>query len=76
MFTRQEVKVLREEVSAEESRYHYLNSMTHLLQCQQERIQHEMKAYVSSDPQEKKKTLRYVWKLLVYTEGMLSMALV
>jgi intraflagellar transport protein 81 len=54
----QEVRAYREEIAAEESRYHYLKSMTDIIQVQQQRINTEMKAYVSSDPQEKKKSYR------------------
>ncbi|XP_002742265.1 intraflagellar transport protein 81 homolog [Saccoglossus kowalevskii] len=54
----QEVKVYREECSQEESRYHYLNCMIKMNEIQQTRVADEMKAYVSSDPLEKKKAFR------------------
>ncbi|XP_074658114.1 intraflagellar transport protein 81 homolog [Tubulanus polymorphus] len=57
----QEVRGLREEVMAEESRYHYMHSMKNILELQQKRIVDEMKAYVSSDPQEKKKAFREIY---------------
>ena len=54
----QEVRGYREECSAEESRYHYLNTMMRLIEVQQRRITDEMRAYTSSDPQDKKKAFR------------------
>ncbi|XP_071378182.1 intraflagellar transport protein 81 homolog isoform X2 [Centroberyx affinis] len=57
----QEVKALREETGQEENRYHYINSMTEIIEMQMQRAADEMKAYVSSDPQEKKKAIREVY---------------
>ncbi|CAD5114753.1 DgyrCDS3793 [Dimorphilus gyrociliatus] len=54
----QEVRALREECSAEESRLHYLNIMREITSSQQERINAEMKLYTSSNMQEKKRSLR------------------
>jgi intraflagellar transport protein 81 len=54
----QEVRGYREECMAEESRYHYLNCMKKILEVQHQRISDEMKAYVSSDPMERKKSFR------------------
>lgn len=54
----QDVRVLREECSQEESRCHYLNCMRRLIEIQQQRVTDEMKAYTSSDPAEKKKAFR------------------
>ncbi|XP_077987747.1 intraflagellar transport protein 81 homolog [Glandiceps talaboti] len=54
----QEVRAYREECSQEESRYHYLNCMIKVIELQQQRVTDEMKAYVSSDPMEKKKAFR------------------
>ncbi|KAK2156371.1 hypothetical protein LSH36_215g03007 [Paralvinella palmiformis] len=54
----QEVKILRDEVSMQESRFHYLNAMYNICELQQTKISAEMKLYVSSDPYEKKKSLR------------------
>lgn len=45
----QEVRAYREECSAEESRYHYLNSMKIINQVQQQKVADEMRAYVSHD---------------------------
>ncbi|KAM7017665.1 intraflagellar transport protein 81 homolog [Tautogolabrus adspersus] len=57
----QEVKALREETAQEENRYHYINSMSEIIEMQIQRAAEEMKAYVSSDPQEKKKAIREVY---------------
>ncbi|XP_020492080.2 intraflagellar transport protein 81 homolog [Labrus bergylta] len=57
----QEVKALREETVQEENRYHYINSMSEIIEMQIQRAAEEMKAYVSSDPQEKKKAIREVY---------------
>ncbi|KAM4857337.1 intraflagellar transport protein 81 homolog isoform X3 [Urocitellus parryii] len=54
----QEVRGLREECLQEESKYHYTNCMIKNLEVQLRRATDEMKAYVSSDQQEKRKALR------------------
>ncbi|XP_019504502.1 PREDICTED: intraflagellar transport protein 81 homolog isoform X2 [Hipposideros armiger] len=54
----QEVRGLREECLQEESKYHYTNCMIKNLQIQLRRATDEMKAYVSSDQQEKRKAIR------------------
>ncbi|XP_064434406.1 intraflagellar transport protein 81 homolog isoform X6 [Mirounga angustirostris] len=54
----QEVRGLREECLQEESRYHYTNCMIKNLEIQLRRATDEMKAYVSSDQQEKRKAIR------------------
>uniref|UniRef100_A0A3Q1MQQ9 Intraflagellar transport 81 n=1 Tax=Bos taurus TaxID=9913 RepID=A0A3Q1MQQ9_BOVIN len=54
----QEVRGLREECLQEESRYHYINCMIKNLEVQLRRATDEMKAYVSSDQQEKRKAIR------------------
>ncbi|XP_029916822.1 intraflagellar transport protein 81 homolog [Myripristis murdjan] len=56
-----EVKTLREETAQEENRYHYINSMTEIIGVQLQRAAEETKAYVSSDPQERKKAIREVY---------------
>ncbi|BFZ00683.1 hypothetical protein BsWGS_03721 [Bradybaena similaris] len=71
----QEVKGYREECKAEESRYHYLNCMMKVLQVQQARVASEMKAYVSSDPLEKKKTFREVYSKKIQEQESLSRGL-
>ncbi|KAA8578912.1 hypothetical protein FQN60_017515 [Etheostoma spectabile] len=57
----QEVKALTEETAQEENQYHYINSMSEIIEMQIQRAADEMKAYVSSDPQEKKKAIREVY---------------
>uniref|UniRef100_A0AAQ6IMC3 Intraflagellar transport protein 81 homolog n=1 Tax=Anabas testudineus TaxID=64144 RepID=A0AAQ6IMC3_ANATE len=42
----QEVKALREETAQEENRYHYINSMSEIIEMQIQRAADEMKAYV------------------------------
>ncbi|XP_057278589.1 intraflagellar transport protein 81 homolog [Pezoporus wallicus] len=54
----QEVKGLLEECVQEESNYHYINCMKRNLEIQLQRAKEEMKAYVSSDPQERRKAIR------------------
>lgn len=53
-----EVHALWEETLAEESRYHYLQCMLKSIDLQKERVAAEMRCYVSSDPAEKRKSLR------------------
>ncbi|XP_048588151.1 intraflagellar transport protein 81 homolog isoform X2 [Nematostella vectensis] len=54
----QEVRGLREEISQEESRYHYLHAMMKVLEIQQKRIDDEMKAYTAQDQADRKKSWR------------------
>ncbi|XP_071012436.1 intraflagellar transport protein 81 homolog [Oncorhynchus clarkii lewisi] len=54
----QEVRALREEMTQEENRYHYINCMKEIIEMQMQRAAEEMKAYVSPDPQERRKTIR------------------
>lgn len=53
-----EVRSYREECNHQESRYHLLHIQNEILESQKCRIQDEMNAYKSADPQDKKKTLR------------------
>ncbi|NXY90753.1 IFT81 protein, partial [Alcedo cyanopectus] len=54
----QEVKGLLEEYAQAESSYHYIHCMKKNLAVQLQRAREEMKACVSSDPQERQKTVR------------------
>ncbi|MGH0161658.1 UNVERIFIED_CONTAM: hypothetical protein FKN15_041605 [Acipenser sinensis] len=54
----QEVRGLREENAQEESRYHLINCMKQVIEMQMQRASDEMKAYVSADPQERRKAVR------------------
>ncbi|XP_043968694.1 intraflagellar transport protein 81 homolog [Gambusia affinis] len=68
----QEVKALREEMAQNENRYHYINSMSEIFEMQIQRAAEEMKAYVSSDPQEKKKTIREVYMKNIAEQELLG----
>ncbi|KAB5567243.1 hypothetical protein PHYPO_G00230570 [Pangasianodon hypophthalmus] len=54
----QEVRTLREEISQGENRYHQINCMKEITEIQMQRAADEMKIYVSSDPQTRKKSIR------------------
>ncbi|RMC05759.1 hypothetical protein DUI87_17302 [Hirundo rustica rustica] len=54
----QEVKGLLEECAQEESNYRYINCVKRNLEIQLQRAKEEMKAYVSADPQERRRALR------------------
>ena len=56
----QEVRTLKEEASAEESRYHFLQGTTKILQAQRQKVQDELKVYTaaSTGAGEKKKSQR------------------
>lgn len=54
----QEVRGLREELTHEEGRYHYLHCMLKVLDVQQKRIDEELKAYRSADTTDRKKSFR------------------
>ncbi|XP_020603042.1 intraflagellar transport protein 81 homolog [Orbicella faveolata] len=54
----QEVRGLREELTHEEGRYHYLHCMLKVLEVQQKRIDDELKAYRSADTADRKKSFR------------------
>ncbi|XP_005802179.1 intraflagellar transport protein 81 homolog isoform X1 [Xiphophorus maculatus] len=68
----QEVKALREEMAQKENRYHYINSVSEIIEMQIQRAAEEMKAYVSSDPQEKKKTIREVYMKNIAEQELLG----
>lgn len=60
MLLRQEVRALNEEIAAEESRYHYISMMREILEKQMERVNTEMKLYVSTAAAtDKKKSFRW-----------------
>ncbi|XP_040010511.1 intraflagellar transport protein 81 homolog isoform X2 [Xiphias gladius] len=68
----QEVKALREETAQEENQYHYFNSMSEITEMQIQRASEEMKAYVSSDPQERKKAIREVYMKNISEQELLG----
>lgn len=71
----QEVRAFREEIGAEESRFHYLSAMTDVIKLQLARVEQEMKSYVSHDPQERKKTFREQYSRKVQEQENLSKTL-
>lgn len=68
----QEVKALREEMAQKENRYHHINTMSEVIEMQIQRASEEMKAYVSSDPQQKKKTIREVYMKNIAEQELLG----
>ncbi|XP_060928003.1 intraflagellar transport protein 81 homolog isoform X2 [Limanda limanda] len=68
----QEVKALREETAQEENQYHYINSMSEINETQLQRAAEEMKAYVSSDPLERKKTIREAYMKNISEQELLG----
>ncbi|XP_062241004.1 intraflagellar transport protein 81 homolog [Platichthys flesus] len=68
----QEVKALREETAQEENQYHYINSMSEINEMQLQRAAEEMKAYVSSDPLERKKTIREAYMKNISEQELLG----
>uniref|UniRef100_A0A8C6V190 Intraflagellar transport protein 81 homolog n=1 Tax=Neogobius melanostomus TaxID=47308 RepID=A0A8C6V190_9GOBI len=69
----QDVKVLQEETAQDENRYHHLNSQSQVnLFMQIQRAADEMKAYVSSDPQERKKTVREMYMKNIAEQELLG----
>nr|XP_060641470.1 intraflagellar transport protein 81 homolog [Anolis sagrei ordinatus] len=61
----QEVKSLQEECLQEESRYRQINSMKQILDVYLQRAKEEMKIYVSSDQQEKRKATREQYSRMI-----------
>lgn len=53
-----EVRAYWEETSAEESQYHHLQYMLKSVKLQEQKVAAEMQCYISSDPAEKRKSLR------------------
>ncbi|XP_054466972.1 intraflagellar transport protein 81 homolog [Anoplopoma fimbria] len=68
----QEVKALIGETAQEENRYHYINCMSEITEMQIQRAAEEMKAYVSSDPQERKKAIREVYMKNISEQELLG----
>jgi len=61
----QEVRALSEEICAEESRYHYITMMRSILEKQLERVNTEMKLYVSTAADKKKSVRSYLFTVEV-----------
>ncbi|NWH72897.1 IFT81 protein, partial [Piaya cayana] len=68
----QEVKGLLEECAQEESNYRYVNCMKRILEVQLQRTKEEMKAYVSSDPQERRKAIREQYTRMILEQENLG----
>ncbi|NXU70029.1 IFT81 protein, partial [Oreotrochilus melanogaster] len=68
----QEVKGLLEECAQEESNYRYINCMKRNLEVQLQRAKEEMKAYVSSDPQERRKAIREQYARMILEQENLG----
>ncbi|XP_057686968.1 intraflagellar transport protein 81 homolog [Corythoichthys intestinalis] len=68
----QEVKSLREETAQEENRYHYINCKSEIIEMQIQRAAEEMKAYVSSDVQERKKAIREAYMKNIAEQELLG----
>ncbi|XP_071338099.1 intraflagellar transport protein 81 homolog isoform X2 [Trachinotus anak] len=68
----QDVKALREETAQEENQYHYINSTSEIIEIQIQRAAEETKAYVSPDPQERKKTIREVYMKNISEQELLG----
>lgn len=71
----QEVRTLWEEFTAEESRAHYLRAMLRSVSLLQARVAAEMRAYVSGDAAEKRKSLRDQFTRRVQEQENLGKAL-
>lgn len=63
---------MREETAQEENRYHHINCMSEIIEMQIQRAAEEMKAYVSSDPQERKKAIREVYMKNIAEQELLG----
>ncbi|KAM9811131.1 intraflagellar transport protein 81 homolog [Neosynchiropus ocellatus] len=68
----EDVKTLREKITQDENQYHYINSMSQIIEMQIQRASDEMKAYVSSDPQERKKAVREVYMKNIAEQELLG----
>ena len=60
MWLCQEVRALSEGISAEQSRYHYITIMRDILEKQMDRVNTEVKLYVSTNSTDKKKSFRWI----------------
>ncbi|XP_040052696.2 intraflagellar transport protein 81 homolog [Gasterosteus aculeatus] len=68
----QEVKELIRETTQEENRYHHINCMSEITEMQIQRAAEEMKAYVSSDPLERKKAISEVYTKNISEQELLG----
>ncbi|XP_017931954.1 intraflagellar transport protein 81 homolog [Manacus vitellinus] len=68
----QEVKGLLEACAQEESNYRYIHCMKRTLEVQLQRAKEEMKAYVSPDPQERRKAIREQYTRMILEQENLG----
>ncbi|NXT82736.1 IFT81 protein, partial [Zapornia atra] len=68
----QEVKGLLEECVQEESNYRYVNCMKRNLEIQLQRAKEEMRAYISPDPQERRKAIREQYTRMILEQENLG----
>ncbi|XP_054144799.1 intraflagellar transport protein 81 homolog isoform X1 [Melozone crissalis] len=68
----QEVKGLLEECAQEESNYRYINCMKRSLEVQLQRAKEEMKAYVSPEPQERRRAVREQYTRIILEQENLG----
>ncbi|NXI30188.1 IFT81 protein, partial [Sterrhoptilus dennistouni] len=68
----QEVKGLLEESAQEESNYRYINCMKRNLEIQLQRAKEEMKAYMSPDPQERRRAVREQYTRIILDQENLG----
>ncbi|OCU02076.1 intraflagellar transport protein 81 homolog isoform X1 [Xenopus laevis] len=71
----QEVRGLKEECSQAESQYNYINLMKRGVEIQIQRAADEMKAYVSPDPQDRRKAIREQYSRNILEQENLGKAL-
>ncbi|NWS24285.1 IFT81 protein, partial [Polioptila caerulea] len=68
----QEVKGLLEECAQEESNYRYMNCMKRSLEIQLQRAKEELKAYMSPDPQERRRAVREQYTRIILEQENLG----
>ncbi|RLV99925.1 hypothetical protein DV515_00009305 [Chloebia gouldiae] len=68
----QEVKGLLEECAQEESNYRYIHCMKRSLEIQLQRAKEEMKAYVSPEPQERRRAVREQYTRIILEQENLG----
>jgi intraflagellar transport protein 81 len=71
----QDVRALREEIAAEESRFHYISMMRNILELQLQRVNEELKLYVSTDQADKKRSFREQYTRRIQEQENLGKAL-
>ncbi|NXM67517.1 IFT81 protein, partial [Serilophus lunatus] len=72
LFLEKEVEELQEQCWFKEKDYHYLNCLKRSLEVQLQRAKEEMKAYVSPDPQQRRKTIREQYTRIIQEQENLG----